>query len=403
MTFRAVLFVVGLQTAMNLPMSVWNGLLSGLQAFHVTNAIGVVLTLVRGALTVTLVWAGYGVVAIVGASFAATLGAWAVTWWCVHRRIPGLRVGFGGFRRARLGDIGRFSVAMIVWTIAGASLHQLDRVLIGAVLPVASLTTYEIGARLSMYSRSILFSWLSVVMPATSALVTRGERARLRALYLRSTRYVFTTYAGVAVALVGFGAPFVRLWMGDGFETSYAVMCLLVAGNLMLSQNGRARDAAGHGRGSACSRASWPSTRSSRSSARRRASMPAASSGSRAASRRDARDGARFPRDVVRTRFDVSFRCCRRSTPVLKALLPVAAWIVAVRVLVPLGSWRAPRVSRDRGGSRVPRRRVGVRADARRAPRRSAGGSAARRASDRARAAHRRRPRDGRTPSRRAR
>src|SRR5215470_6071798 len=63
-TFRAVLFVVGLQTAMNLPMSVWNGLLSGLQAFHLTNAIGVALTLVRGALTVTLVLAGYGVVTI---------------------------------------------------------------------------------------------------------------------------------------------------------------------------------------------------------------------------------------------------------------------------------------------------------------------------------------------------
>lgn len=97
-TFRAVLFVVGLQTAMNLPMSVWNGLLSGLQAFHLTNAIGVALTLVRGALTVTLVFAGYGVVAIVGASFVATLGAWAVAWWCVHRRIPGLRVGFGSSR-----------------------------------------------------------------------------------------------------------------------------------------------------------------------------------------------------------------------------------------------------------------------------------------------------------------
>jgi O-antigen/teichoic acid export membrane protein len=91
-----VLFVVGLQTAMNLPMSVWNGLLSGLQAFHLTNAIGVALTLVRGALTVTLVFAGYGVVTIVGASFAATLGAWAVTWWCVHRRIPGCGSGSAG-------------------------------------------------------------------------------------------------------------------------------------------------------------------------------------------------------------------------------------------------------------------------------------------------------------------
>jgi O-antigen/teichoic acid export membrane protein len=341
-TFRAVLFVVGLQTAMNLPMSVWNGLLSGLQAFHLTNAIGVALTLVRGALTVTLVLAGYGVVTIVGASFVATLGAWAVTWWCVHRRIPGLRVGFGGFRRDRLGDIGRFSVAMIVWTIAGASLHQLDRVLIGAVLPVAALTTYEVGARLSMYSRSILFSWLSVVMPATSALVVRGERARLRALYLRSTRYVLATYAGVAVALVGFGAPFVRLWMGDGYDTSYAVMCLLVAGNLVLSQNVVAHvmlPGMGQLRVFTWFQGIYAVV-----------AVVCATTGIYAGGLVGLAGGIAttmlvmelgFLATVVRTRFDVTPRTLwmRCHWPVVKALAPVGAWIVVVRLAVPLSSW----------------------------------------------------------------
>jgi O-antigen/teichoic acid export membrane protein len=134
-TFRAVLLVVGVQTALGLPMSVWNGLLSGLQAFHVVNAIGAATTLVRGVLTVTLVLAGHGLVALVAASFGVTCVAWTASWWCVHRRVPGLRVHVGAFRRARLREIGRFSGAMVVWTLAGAALHQLDRVLIAVVLP----------------------------------------------------------------------------------------------------------------------------------------------------------------------------------------------------------------------------------------------------------------------------
>ncbi len=236
-TFRAVLLVVGVQTALGLPMSVWNGLLSGLQAFHVVNAIGAATTLARGALTVVLVLEGYGLVALVATSFAVTCAAWTASWWCVHRRVPGLRVRVGAFRRTRLGEIGRFSGAMMVWTLAGAALHQLDRVLIGVVLPIAALTTYEVGARLANYSRTVLHSWLSTVMPATSALVARGERGRLRTLYLRSTRYLLVSYGGVALVLVGLGAPLVRLWMGAGFAEGYAVMALLVAGSLVQSQS----------------------------------------------------------------------------------------------------------------------------------------------------------------------
>jgi O-antigen/teichoic acid export membrane protein len=235
-TFRTVLLVVGVQTALGLPMSVWNGLLSGLQAFHVVNAIGAATTLARGVLTVALVFAGYGLVALVAASCAVSCIAWTASYWCVHRRVPGLRVRIGAFRRARLREIGRFSGAMVVWTLAGAALHQLDRVLIGVVLPVAALTTYEVGARLANYSRTVLHSWLSTVMPATSALVARGERRRLRALYLRSTRYLLVSYGGVALALVGLGGPLVRLWMGPGFDEGYAVMALLVAGSLVQSQ-----------------------------------------------------------------------------------------------------------------------------------------------------------------------
>ena len=236
-TFRLVLLILGMQTALGLPMSVWNGLLSGVQAFHVLNALGVATTVARGVLTVGLVLAGQGVVALVTASFAVTALGWLLTSVAAHRRIAGLVVRPTRFRRARLQAIGRVSVAMVVWSVAGTVLHQLDRVLIGVVLPVASLTTYEIGARLAVYSRMLLHSWLGVVMPATAALAARGEHRRTRGLYLRGTRYLLATYAGVAAVLIGLGGPVVRVWMGPGYDESARVLALLVLGSLFQSQN----------------------------------------------------------------------------------------------------------------------------------------------------------------------
>jgi O-antigen/teichoic acid export membrane protein len=154
----------------------------------------------------------------------------------VRRRLPGLHVALGRARRARLGQIGHFSIAMVVWSVAGAALHQLDRVLIGIFLPMRALTTYEVGARLASYSRNVLHSWLSIVMPAASGLAARGDRARLRGLFLRGTRYLIASYAGVALLLIGFGRPFIALWMGPAFDESATILTLLVLGSLVQSQ-----------------------------------------------------------------------------------------------------------------------------------------------------------------------
>jgi O-antigen/teichoic acid export membrane protein len=278
----------------------------------------------------------------VASSFAVTLCAWGVSCWAAHRRIPGLRVRPSGFRRARLREIGRFSVAMVVWTVAGAALHQLDRVLIAVFLPVAALTTYEVGARLALYSRTVLHSWLSIVMPATSSLAARGERGRLRSLYLRSTRWVLATYGGAALALIGLGGPLVRLWMGDGFAESYLVMCLLVAGSLVQSQN-------------VVAHVMLPGMRELRVFTRFMAVYPVvtasfAVTGVATGGLVGLAAGTAlsmlvmetaFLVFVVRTRFDVSLArvVTRVHAPVARALAPVVVWIATVRAFVVVDSW----------------------------------------------------------------
>ncbi|MGH7895266.1 MAG: lipopolysaccharide biosynthesis protein, partial [Candidatus Binatia bacterium] len=340
-TFRTVLLVVGVQTALGLPMSVWNGLLSGLQAFPVLNAIGVATTIARGGLTIALVTTGHGLVPLVVSSFVVAVCTWLVSRWCVHRRLCGLRVRLGGFRRARLREMGRFSVAMVVWTAAGATLHQLDRVLIGVVLPIASLTTYEVGARLSTYSRTLLHSWLGIVMPATAALAARGERGRLRALFLRTTRYLMATYAGVVVLLLGFGDPLVRLWMGPSFHQSYVVMSLLLVGSLVQSQNVVAHvmlPGMGELRVFTLFMAVYPVVTAA-------CAVTGILAGGLTGLAAGMASAVLLMESVflvvVQRRLGVPLArvLARCHWPVAKAIVPVVLWIVLVRMLVPIDSW----------------------------------------------------------------
>lgn len=236
-TLRAVLWVVGLQTALGFPMSVWNALVCGLQDYHVLSAINITVNILRGILTVLILRSGGGLVDLVWMGFGLAAFAWMAGRWRVRRRIPALRIRAGSFDPAKARELGQFSGVMLIWSVAGYALHQADRVLIGLFRPVAAVTTYEVGGRLSNYSRSIMHSWLDTIFPTASALGAEGDRATLRVLYLRATKYLLASYAAVVVALMAFGRAFIDLWMGSGFAASYWVMALLLFGNLYQSQN----------------------------------------------------------------------------------------------------------------------------------------------------------------------
>ena len=236
-TFKAVLWIVGLQTALSFPMSIWNGLLGGLQDFHYANFVAIVTNILRVIGTLWVLKSGYGLLGLIWMGFGITCVSWTARWWWVRRKIPHLKLTLGGFDRAEVKGLAHFSGAMVIWSMAGYAVHQLDKVLIGIFLPVAFITTYEIGARISNYSRNVLHSWLSIVMPAAAALKAQGNGAMLRSLYLKGTKYLFVSYVGVVVPLLGFGSEFITLWMGSDFSQGVLIMDILLVGSLFQSQN----------------------------------------------------------------------------------------------------------------------------------------------------------------------
>lgn len=235
--FQTILWVVGIQTALSFPMSIWIGLLSGLQDFHYMNALGILTNLLRVVFTIWLLRSGYGLLGLIWMGFGITAVGWLARWWWVRRRIPHLKISLFDFDIREAKNLIRFSGAMIIWSFAGYAVHQLDAVIIGFFLPVATIATYEIGARISDYSRNVLHSWLSIVMPAASALKAQGDVASLRSLYLKGTKYLLVSYVGVAVALLGFGREFIALWMGKEFSQAVLILDILIWGNLYQSQN----------------------------------------------------------------------------------------------------------------------------------------------------------------------
>jgi O-antigen/teichoic acid export membrane protein len=234
-TLKIVILVVGLQIAFGFPMSIYRGLMSGLQDFHAMGAISILSNLLKFAMTILLLKSGFELLSLVllGSGLAVTESIACMVW--VRYRIPDLSLSLG-FKYAKASGLARFSGSMFIWGIA-ARASQMDRIIIGLLLPVSSITTYEVGARVHEASRNLLYSVLTSVIPAASALSATHESGAIRELYLNGTKYLLLAYATIVLGIFLFGKQFLRLWMGNGFDESLWILYVLAIGSLYQSQS----------------------------------------------------------------------------------------------------------------------------------------------------------------------
>ena len=234
--FRMVVYIVGFQTAIGFPMTLWRGLVGGLQDYHAINVINIASNLLRAALTYVLLLKGYGLLGLVWLGFARSALVWLGNYYWVRRRIPYLQITPRKVDFSKIRDLMKFSGSMFIWGLAGQSLGDLDKVLIGIFLPLSSIAVYEVGYRIYNYSRIILYSMIAI-LPTAADLQVKKDTKSLTSLYLNGTRYLILVYAAATAGLFVFGRAFIRLWLGAGYEESAQVLYILLIGSLYQAQN----------------------------------------------------------------------------------------------------------------------------------------------------------------------
>lgn len=241
MVFRQVVVLLAVQTGLSFPCSVGNSLLCGMQDFHLTYMISIAASLVRMVVAIVLLQQGMGLVGLTTLGLLTAAATWIANTVVAKRRLPGLRVGRDRFEprsvRTLLGDTG----SMGIWGVAGYALHSGDRLLLGLAQPPVIVAQYEVGARLALYSRALLQGWLDTLLPHSAHLGASAGEESLRQAYLQGTRSLLAIYGLATTVAVGVGAVFLDLWIGPHRGSSYGVLVLLMASNLV-----QAHTLAGH-------------------------------------------------------------------------------------------------------------------------------------------------------------
>jgi O-antigen/teichoic acid export membrane protein len=236
-TAATLVLLSGITVGISIPCSLTVAILRGLQRFDLINFISSVGTLISLGAVVAALLMGGGIVSMVAVNVPVILAMQLVSVYLIKRAAPELRLGWRGAKRSLVRPILSFSSSLFVIDIATRLQTKTDEMVIGVFLPVSSITPYSLARRLSEVAQILTDQFMKVILPLASELHAENDRARLRSLYITSTRLTIAIFLPVGCVLVVFAKPILSAWVGaDYAQYSYLVTILTLASLIVTSQ-----------------------------------------------------------------------------------------------------------------------------------------------------------------------
>ena len=215
-------------------------LVVALQRMDLSNRIAIAATIPQLAGTVLVLELGWGLRGLLLVQAVVTILVVGANAAAARRLLPALRISPRYLSRRAYRELIGFGMKLQAVKIADVLTFQTDRILLARFANMNMVGLYQIGSTVAMRARQQPLVLVSAVLPFASELSATGEEGRLRGLYERGSHYLAATGLPLMVAVALFARPFVRAWMGEGFQMSATILQILAAGHLASMMHGLA-------------------------------------------------------------------------------------------------------------------------------------------------------------------
>jgi O-antigen/teichoic acid export membrane protein len=214
-------------------LSVFQGVLSGLQRMDVMNVISIGTSLPSALSVILFIGYGYGLRGLIYANaitFALNL---ILTVASVQRVCPQCRFNPLMFDWKTMKELLSFGLQMQVNNLAALVCWHGDKIMIGFFLNMAKVTTYELGYRLAMTARMVPSFLFMGVMPAAAEVHAKEDHEQLQRMFDLGSRYL-ALFVFPSMSLLMLCAPVVMMaWMKESRPDSILAARMLSIGFLV--------------------------------------------------------------------------------------------------------------------------------------------------------------------------
>lgn len=211
---KPFLLVAGTSLALSFPLSLLNGILFGFQRLDVLNLINTLGSVCNGFFSVMALKIGSGMVGVAWVGLATNVLTAALKWSFIRREFPHVRIQPGLFDAAVLKKTLSYAFYVFLVSVGAQVVFNTDNIIIGKFLGIAAVTSYAVAFRLSFILMQGVFKVVDVLPPTFSELYSLRDTAKLRALFVQSSKFSVGLAVPITIVLVLFGEDIIRLWVG---------------------------------------------------------------------------------------------------------------------------------------------------------------------------------------------
>ncbi len=217
----------------------FSSVLAAHERFDISNGLDLIMLALR---TVGTIWAlkwGMGIIGLSVVVVASNLAGLLGNQFLARRIYSRLRVWPLLFSKARLYELYSYGIFAFISAVSAKVIGQTDFFIAGAVVSVASVTVYSVGAMLSFYTHSFIGLIGNTFFPPVQRAVARNEMGSARWLFFRQVRLALIFGLPLYAGYCFFAEPFMKLWMFDpvkfpmeSVHQAALVLIILAASNL---------------------------------------------------------------------------------------------------------------------------------------------------------------------------
>ena len=224
-----ILLILGIRSLLiQIPLSLFKGVLFGEQRIYLINLIQIVGTVIYAGSAFIALSQGLGVVWLAIINCASFLIENLLYMLFSYTKVKGLKLAIRFVRKKHLMEAMSFSFYSFLTTIAGLVLFQTDVIIIQLTLNLTLVGIYSVAIKITEYSFLLSKQLVNVLTPLISELKQNKEEDSLRYLLTTLSKYIMATGVILTATIYVFGQDLLVFWVGPAFVEATVPLLLLM-------------------------------------------------------------------------------------------------------------------------------------------------------------------------------
>ena len=226
-TAKILITMLVVNIALSLPLSIFSSYISATENFFFLKVLDLSKNILRPLAVVVALLFGYKSIGLVLTivSFNILVEIIHIVFCLGKLR---MQISFRKLNFNLIGTISSFSLFIFLAMIVDQINWNIDKLLLGAFCGTVAVAVYGVASQLHGYINQVSSTISSVFIPRVHKLINDNLEKETSDLFIRVGRIQFLIYSYIFLGFVSFGEPFIHLWAGSEYKTSYYIAVILM-------------------------------------------------------------------------------------------------------------------------------------------------------------------------------